>query len=81
MAPARQTPAQANATKARKPKSPVRFRQREIERAIRGVQRKGLTVQRVEVDPHSGTISLVTGIEASKANDLDNWMKDHARRT
>lgn len=46
-------------TPRRKPKTPVRFRQREIERAVRSAQHIGLTVQRIDLDPASGKISLV----------------------
>jgi hypothetical protein len=38
--------------------SKLLFKQSEVERAIRGVQTQGLTVKCVEVDPHTGKISV-----------------------
>jgi hypothetical protein len=54
-------------TPTRKPKTPVRIRKSEIQRAVRGVQDIGLTVQRVDVYPDSGKFSLVTGKDSAAA--------------
>jgi hypothetical protein len=37
------------------------FRQSEVERAIRGVQARGLTVARIDIEPRLGKISVVPG--------------------
>jgi hypothetical protein len=66
---------------ALKSKTPVRFRKNEIARAVRGAQDIGLTVHRIEVDPASGKISLVTGTESKTQNELDHWMRQHAGST
>jgi hypothetical protein len=36
------------------------FKQRDVERAIRAVHARGLPVGRVDIDPKSGFISIVT---------------------
>jgi hypothetical protein len=41
--------------------TPMRFKQSEVERGIRGVQSRGLPISRVEIDPQTGRISIVTG--------------------
>jgi hypothetical protein len=46
-----------------------RFNQREITRAIKGVEEAGRTPERIEVDPKTGKITIVVrGEAASKAN-------------
>jgi hypothetical protein len=70
----------ANAkTKVRKP---LRFHQREIERAIRGIKKMGLPVGRVDVDPTTGRISIVTADQTNtdQQNPWDEDLKDAANK-
>jgi hypothetical protein len=53
-------------------KAPVRFKQSEMQRAIRGAQAEGLQVGRVEVDPVSGKIIVVTVTDQSTDTDQQN---------
>jgi hypothetical protein len=56
------------------------FRQREITRAVKGVEAAGVRVARIEVDK-DGKIIIVTGTAVTQpatANDLDAWMAKHA---
>lgn len=48
----------------------LRFKQSEIERAIRSVRKQGLSVSRVEIDPASGRFTSVPGAP-SEPNDSD----------
>ncbi len=58
---------------------PVRFRQREAERAIRAIEKAGLTVDRVEVSAE-GRLSLVTSRGKQEAAlPFDAWKTKHAR--
>ena len=41
-------------------KKPLRFKQKEIERAIRGMRRMGLSVGRVDIDPATGKFANST---------------------
>jgi hypothetical protein len=62
-------------SKTRSGHPPLRFKQSEVERAIRGVQSRSLPISRVEVDPISGRISIITDKpdtgDASKGNPWD----------
>jgi hypothetical protein len=59
-------------------RKPLRFHQREIERAIRGIKRMGLPVGRIEVDPVSGKFAIVTTEQTGTA--LHNpWDDDDAQ--
>jgi hypothetical protein len=57
-----------------RPKSyPLRFNQTEVERAIRGVQRQGLAIARVEIDPVNSRISIVTEKLGSSDDGKNPW--------
>ena len=43
------------------PHGPNRFYQREVARSVRGVTDTGATVERVEIDPASGKITVIVG--------------------
>jgi hypothetical protein len=65
------------------PRSPGRFRERELARAVRAAKSAG--GERVEIDPATGKISVIlakSGGDSTADNDLDNWMKEkNARQT
>ena len=52
--------------KPRPPRTPNRFRQTELARAVRATILAGLAVARVEVDPASGKFSVITGAPESE---------------
>jgi hypothetical protein len=56
-----------------------RFRRTEAKRLVQAALDAGLIIGRVEVDPKSGTISVIPGKpEHEQANALDKWMEKHA---
>jgi len=61
-------------------RSPVRFKEREVARALRGARRAGEVVDRVEIDPVSGKIVVVLAKqgEVVAQNELDTWKEKHA---
>jgi len=62
--------------------APVRFRQRDLKRALQAVKDAGLVVVRVEIDPLSGKVGILTGADthgASPTSELDQWLASHAR--
>jgi hypothetical protein len=59
------------------------FKQADVTRAVRAVERAGLRVARVELDGAANKITVVTKAEAAEAhhrpaNELDEWMARHA---
>ena len=57
-------------------RSPARFKEREIARALRGARRAGGIVDRVEVDPGSGKITVILARPGeAHSTDLDSWMQ------
>ena len=52
-----------------RPLPKLRFKQSEIERAIRGLRNQGLGVSRIEIDPASGRFTIVSGQPSNSAND------------
>ena len=60
-----------------------RFYQREISRALRAARLAGENVDRVEIDPKSGKISVILAKpgEVQAGNELDSWMEKHADKT
>jgi hypothetical protein len=54
-----------------------RFRQADVERALKGAARGGMTVKRVEIDP-DGKIVIMSddgGAEYHTASPLDTWRR------
>jgi hypothetical protein len=71
-------------TKTRAPRTANRFARSEVTRAVRAVTDTGAAVDRVEVDPATGKISVVLaqpGGEQQRNNEVDEWMAKHARST
>jgi hypothetical protein len=67
-------------------RDPNRIRQADIERAVRAVNRAGLSISRIEVDPATGKISIHVGgaapelsKEAAADAAFDEWERDNAR--
>jgi len=62
------------------PRGVNRFNQREVTRAVRALRLAGESVDRVEITPRSGKISLVLGkpAEASGNNSWDEVLTDAA---
>jgi hypothetical protein len=59
----------------RTPRGPNRFNQREVTRAVRAAHESGAPVDRVEVDPATGKISVILakpGGEAA-ADTVNEW--------
>jgi hypothetical protein len=57
------------------------FRARDLREALKAVAAVGQAVSKIEIDPASGRIIIVTGNGAAEepATDLDRWMATHAR--
>lgn len=59
----------------------VRFKQADVSRAVRGAQRAGMSVGRVEIDA-DGKIVILAGENAQRADTpdaaLEKWMGRHA---
>jgi hypothetical protein len=57
-----------------------KFKDRDIQRVIKAVRSAGLDPAVVEVDPHTGKITVFGGkaAAAKQANELDQWMSQHA---
>ena len=56
-------------------RSENRFRQREVSRALRAAHEAGEAIDRVEIDPHTGTIRIGTSpsetVDLSETHPLD----------
>jgi hypothetical protein len=61
-------------------RKPLPFKHREVSRAIRSVQSRGLPITGVEIDPRTGKITVMTSSPPTDAPDteLDKWMDKHA---
>lgn len=58
------------------------FKQVDLTRAVRAMRAGGLDIARVEIDPASGKIVIVSGSPATAAEDpLDKWLKEDARQS
>lgn len=57
------------------------FKQADLQRALRAAKAAGLPVARVEIDPATGKIVMMTDTEAGQQTQspLDQWMASHAR--
>ena len=63
-----------------------RFNQSEVSRALRAARRAGETVERVEIDPATGRITVIIakagdGDNVKTGNEVENWIgKHHANK-
>ena len=58
----------------------VRFRQADLQRALRAVKSAGVTIARIEIEPSTGKI-IITPRDADSANSgapLDDWLAKDA---
>jgi hypothetical protein len=56
------------------PRSPSRFRERELARALRAARSAG--GERVDIDPASGRISVILSKPGEAASDKNEWDED-----
>ncbi|RWE07660.1 MAG: hypothetical protein EOS23_26420 [Mesorhizobium sp.] len=60
--------------------TPVTFKIADVARAIKGARKGGMEPGRAEIDPSTGRIVIVAAGKASEPeNEVDKWMKHHAR--
>jgi hypothetical protein len=62
--------------------SKVRFRQADLQRALRAAKVEGIAVERYEIEPETGKIIIITRNAegaGSASTPLDNWLAKHAR--
>jgi hypothetical protein len=65
----------------RTPRTPNRFRERELARAVRAAKSAG--GERVEIDPATGKITVIVGGkpgESVKDNEVENWLNKQQAR-
>lgn len=64
------------------PRTPNRFREREISRAMRAAHASGMPVKEITIDPLTGRIAIVVGdpAVAQTGTDLDNWMTERRKK-
>jgi hypothetical protein len=57
------------------------FRQADITRALRAARAAGVMIARVEIDPVTGKIVIISKEPggSEQLTDLDRWMASHAR--
>jgi hypothetical protein len=60
----------------RSPRSPGRFKEREVARALRAVRRAGGIVDRVEVDPATGKIVMILAKPGEAPMQQNPWLAD-----
>jgi hypothetical protein len=56
------------------------FKQRDIARAVRGATAAGMKVGRVDIEPTTGRISIISADMSAKCNDLDVELTDFEAR-
>ena len=64
------------------PRRPSMFRETDIKRALRAVRAAGIHDARLEIEPVTGKITIMTGSNSDieKITDLDRWVAEHARQ-
>jgi hypothetical protein len=55
-----------------------KFRNRDIQRAVKATKSAGLDPVAVEVNPNSGVIKILTSKSTPNEGELDQWMAKHA---
>jgi hypothetical protein len=65
------------------PRSPCSFRETDVRRAIKAARASGIDIARLEIEPVTGKITIMTSSSsgAEKITDLDRWVAEHARKT
>jgi hypothetical protein len=64
--------------KQKRQRGPSKFKKSDAMRAVRATLATGLSVARVEVDPHTGKISVIVG-EPDRASTTDNPWEERLR--
>ncbi len=64
-------------------RGPSKFKKTDVTRAARGLLAAGVDIARLEIEPVSGKVSIITGSSSDdqETNDLDNWIAKDARDT
>jgi len=59
----------------------VRFRQADLQRALRAAKAEGVAIERIEIEPATGKIIVITRSNEGGASSapLDNWLARNAR--
>jgi hypothetical protein len=59
------------------------FRETDIRRAVKAARSSGIDIGRLEIEPVTGKITIMTnsGSDAEKITDLDRWVTERARHT
>jgi|HubBroStandDraft_3_1064219.scaffolds.fasta_scaffold2300951_1 hypothetical protein len=62
---------------------PPRYTKTDILRAVKAVLAAGVGIARVEIEPVSGKITIITSgsSDSEKKTDLDTWLAEDARQT
>jgi hypothetical protein len=63
------------------PRRPVAFRQADLKRALSAAKAAGVDIDRVEIDPATGKITMTVRGGAANLDvaPLDQWLASHAR--
>jgi hypothetical protein len=59
---------------------PSKFKKTDVTRAAKAVLAAGVNIARVEIEPVTGKITIMTS-SAEKSTDLDTWMARDAHQT
>jgi hypothetical protein len=59
--------------------SKVQFRQADLRRALRAAKAEGVAIERIEIEPITGKITIVAGEAEAPTTPLDTWMATRAR--
>jgi hypothetical protein len=54
-------------------RKPMAFKQRELERAVKAIQRRKLPITAAEIDPHTGRIKISIGAPSSDSAVENVW--------
>jgi len=60
------------------PKGNLKFKELDVRRAIRGVSKEGIHVDRVEIDREGKIVIVAAKADENNGNDLDKRIKDRA---
>jgi hypothetical protein len=64
-------------------RGPLKFKKCDVTRAAKAVLAAGVDIARVEIEPVTGKISILTssGLGAEEITELDKWILKDARQT
>jgi len=64
------------------PRGAATFRQRDLAAALKAAKAAGIDVVRIEIDPVTGRLVIITCAEAAaSATHLDKWLTKHGERS